>query len=301
MTLQIPRASRPVLVAVTRSTLARLLDRDGAAALSWVAERLDAVADAVILGVDLVDPDGGDGAGVDPSIAAITLAHHTRRVGLVVAAAPQRDHPYNLARRIATIDHASAGRAGLLIGGRDDRAAVGSPWTDADPSTAAADAVVAIRELWRSFPVDAIVGDRRSGVFAESHRIVAVDHRGAFDVAGPLQVPWSPQVWPPVLAWSGGSATPLASVADLVVGPAEPGVVLHQVAEAAELTDLLAGAPELAPVGSRLLRARLRLAPADPPTHGRQVFPDPAPAPGPRNGTDRGRPTRELKEVSHVH
>ncbi|MBL1120941.1 LLM class flavin-dependent oxidoreductase [Streptomyces sp. 110] len=272
---------------MARSTLGELLSPDGAAELPWLAERLDAVADALLLGVDMVhepslspdaDADAG-GVGIDPTIAAIMLAHHTRRVGLVVAAVVQRDHPYNVARRLASIDHASGGRAGLLIGVEDHRAAAGSPWTRANPVVAAADAVTVIRALWRSFPVDAIVADRESGVFAESHRIVAVDHRGAFDIAGPLQVPWSPQIWPPVLAWSAGTAEPaLAQIADVVVGPETTQAVLHQVGSLAELRRLLrtAAEPERSPGNPIPLRTRFGLAPADPPTEGRQAFPDPA-------------------------
>lgn len=189
------------LVALTRPLLAGLLDPTERDRLRRIAAQLDRKVDAVLLGSELVSdetPSGSPGGlGVEPTIAAITLAHATARVGLVVVAAPQRDHPYNLARRLTTIDHASNGRAGLLIAVRDPAAAAGSPWTDAEPAHAAADAVTALRELWRSFPIDTVIGDRDSGVFAESHRIVAIDHRGAFDVTGPLQVPWSPQVWPP--------------------------------------------------------------------------------------------------------
>lgn len=282
MTLPAPKAPPPVLVAVTRSTLAELLAPDGAAELPRLAERLDAVADALILGTDLLHETSAadaDSEGVDPTIAAITLAHHTRSVGLIVAAVPQRDHPYNLARRLASLDHASGGRAGLFIGIEDRQATAGSPWTQADSVVAAADAVTAIRALWRSFPIDAIVGDRQSGLFTESHRIVAIDHRGAFDVAGPLQVPWSPQIWPPVLAWSaeaGGSA--LTRVADVAVGPENTHVVLHHVGSLAELQRLLSTATELgaSPGAPTSLRTRFGLAPADPPTHGRQVYPDPA-------------------------
>lgn len=278
-----PRVSPPVLVAVTRSTVGELLSPHGATELPRLAERLDAVADALILGVDLVhEPDASadpDTVGVDPTIAAVTLAHHTNRVGLVIAAVAQRDHPYNLARRLASIDHASGGRAGLLIGVEDHRAVAGSPWTRAHPAAAAADAVTAIRALWRSFPVEAIVGDRASGVYAESHRIVAIDHRGAFEVAGPLQVPSTPQVWPPVLAWSVGAGDPvLAQVADIVIGAEHTPAVLHRVGSLIELRRLLSTAAELAPSPDTPapLRTRFGLAPVDPPTWGRQVFADPA-------------------------
>jgi alkanesulfonate monooxygenase SsuD/methylene tetrahydromethanopterin reductase-like flavin-dependent oxidoreductase (luciferase family) len=283
MTRSLQTARPLVLVALSRPTLADLLDPGRATELPHISDQLDSTADALILGSDLVletEPSTSVApAGIDPTIAAITLAHHTHRVGLIVAAAPHRDHPYNLARRLASIDHASAGRAGLFIGSIDRQATAGSPWTQADPVAAAADAVVALRALWRSFPVDVIIADRDTGVFAESHRILAIDHRGAFDIDGPLQVPWSPQIWPPVLAWSdgaGGSA--LEQVADVVVGPSSAELTLHAVRDLAELRELLSAAPKLTPSAEDRfpLRARFGLAPADPPAGGRAAFPDPS-------------------------
>jgi alkanesulfonate monooxygenase SsuD/methylene tetrahydromethanopterin reductase-like flavin-dependent oxidoreductase (luciferase family) len=277
MTPPVPNRSPLVLVTMARSTLAQLLAPHRAAELPRLGRVLDTVADAVVLGADLVQGQDAGEAGVDPTIAAIALAHHTHRVGLVVAAVPQRDHPYNLARRLASLDYASNGRAGLLIGAHDRRAAAGSPWTSADPVTAAADAVTAIRALWRSFPVDAIVADRESGVFAESHRIVAIDHRGAFNVTGPSQIPWSPQIWPPVLAWASGPVA-LADVADVVIDPADSRVSVHRADGIAQLERLLSTAPRSLP-SPPSLRARFGLAAVNPPTHGRQVFPNPAPNP----------------------
>ncbi|GAA4385157.1 hypothetical protein GCM10023147_06630 [Tsukamurella soli] len=237
------------------------------------------MADAVVLGADLVfDARPHVSAdGIDPTVAAITLAHHTVDLGLIVAASPQRDHPYNLARRLATIDHASGGRAGVLLVPRDPHASPGSPWTRAAPDEAAADAARVLRELWRSFPVDAIVADRATGVFAESHRIVAIDHRGAFDVDGPFQVPWSPQIWPPVLAWNDGpDGAALAAVADVVVRPGEGRFVLHRVNDPESLRRLVRDAPATGEPSGRSLRARLGLSTVEPPTGGRRVFRDPA-------------------------
>jgi alkanesulfonate monooxygenase SsuD/methylene tetrahydromethanopterin reductase-like flavin-dependent oxidoreductase (luciferase family) len=255
-----------ILVAATRQLLAELLDPENADQLPRIAAGLDRSADAILLGVDLVAPQPNPGTpGIDPTIAAITLAHLTEQVGLIVAAAPHRDHPYNLARRLATIDHASHGRVGLLIADHDASAPAGSPWTTTAPAEAAEDAVVAIRDLLRSFPVDAVVGDKTSGVFAESHRIVAIDHQGAFDITGPLQVPTGPQVWPPVLAWATGASADLVLSADDVRWPTHLD----------DLDQLLSRLPAVTPIRTTL-RDRFGLGAANPPTHGRPVYPDPA-------------------------
>lgn len=288
----------PVVIALSRTVLADI--SAGAAAHRRVdlGRRLDSVADVAILGVDLLDPRAGDRADtptdpaaetiaeptaeptalphLDPSIAAIILSRFTSRVGLVVAAAPQRDHPYNLARRIATLDHATAGRIGLAVAITDPAATPGSPWTDAAPADAAADAVVALRELWRSFPADAVIADRRSGVFTESERIVAVDHRGAFDITGPLQVPSGPQLWPPVIAWGSAAPQSISTVADLVVAPGDPAFSVHQPTTAEHLHDLLDTLPPRPRATSATLRGRLGLPVPTPPATGRAVFAAPA-------------------------
>jgi alkanesulfonate monooxygenase SsuD/methylene tetrahydromethanopterin reductase-like flavin-dependent oxidoreductase (luciferase family) len=270
------------VLALTRPLLAELLEPGDAERLHRIARSLDQSVDAVVLGVDLVTAERSRAGGIDPTIAAITLAHLTTAVGLIVAAAPQRDHPYNLARRLASIDHASAGRAGLLIATRDRGAPADSPWTTSESGDAAADAVTAIRELLRSFPIDAVVGDRESGVFAESHRILAVDHRGAFEVTGPLQVPWIPQVWPPILAWA-GAVGPVALVADIVLAEQDPRFTVYQPAHLAELEEFLSMQRPTVTRSGTTLRERLGLAPANPPTRGRAVFPDPsAPSPARR-------------------
>ena len=276
-----PPVSGPplVLIALTRPLLAEVLGPHRPQEPTELGRRLDAVAHAVILGSDLLDPPAARavaGPGLDPSIAAITLAAHTRSVGLVIAAATHRDHPYNLARRVAGVDHATRGRAGLAVAERDPTATAGNPWARED-AAGAADAVTAIRELWRSFPADTIVADRDSGVFAESERIVAIDHRGAYDIAGPFQVPTSPQVWPPVFV-SVLAARELVSVADIVVpsgANSASRIVVYRPDDARELDELLSVLPAVdrSPNEPATLRAVLGLPVPGPAAAGRVVFP----------------------------
>ncbi|PQP25889.1 LLM class flavin-dependent oxidoreductase [Rhodococcus opacus] len=140
--------------------------------------------DFVILGGDRLDAGQPSHATIDATVAATVLARHTTSVGLVVAGAPVRDHPFNLARRLGSLDHGSHGRAGWLIG--------------SGPVDAAVDAVSVVRKLWESWPADSIVDDAERGIFAESERIVYIDHAGTFSVSGPLNVPEPPQRKPPV-------------------------------------------------------------------------------------------------------
>ncbi|MFC9834184.1 LLM class flavin-dependent oxidoreductase [Rhodococcus sp. NPDC127530] len=172
--------------------------------------------DFVVLGGDRLDAGESSSATIDATVAATVLARHTTSAGLVVAGAPVRDHPFNLARRLGSLDHGSRGRVGWLIGSGDG--AVGS-WTSADPVDAAVEAVSVVRKLWESWPGDSIVDDAERGIFAESERIVYIDHAGTFSVSGPLNVPEPPQRKPPVF-WRPANAAELVAArrtADAVI------------------------------------------------------------------------------------
>ena len=149
---------------------------------------------------------------IDATVAATVLARHTSTVGLVVAGAVVRDHPFNLARRLGSLDHGSHGRAGWLIG--------------SGPVNAAVDAVSVVRKLWESWPGDSIVDDAERGIFADSERIVHIDHSGIFSVSGPLNVPEPPQRKPPVFWRPATEVEQVAArrTADAVILPDEDSV-----------------------------------------------------------------------------
>ncbi|RZL79875.1 MAG: LLM class flavin-dependent oxidoreductase [Rhodococcus sp. (in: high G+C Gram-positive bacteria)] len=183
--------------------------------------------DFLVLGGDRQDETEPDSTTADATVAATVLARHTTSVGLVVAAAPVRDHPFNLARRVGSLDHGSRGRVGWLVGPADQTS---GPWTNADPVVAAVDAVSVVRELWESWPGDSIVDDADRGVFAESERIVYIDHAGPFSVSGPLNVPEPPQRKPPVF-WRPANEAELVAArrtADAVILADEDAVRRHR-------------------------------------------------------------------------
>jgi Luciferase-like monooxygenase len=253
--------AKPVGVALSGEQLAALLaDRA-------LTARLNALGlPFAVAGIDRIDPaiprqaalgtgdpctgDLGTGPGpghrtVESTVAAATLAARTPDLGWLAAAAVHRDHPYNLARRIASADHLSGGRSGLVLGLRDrfvppgpDGREVwgGAGLTEGLPAgteTTRA-AAAAIRALWQSWPADSIVADRESRVYARGDQIRHIDHQGAFDIDGPLTVPTTPQ-GSPVLAWralSTGETAAARGVADILIWPAgRPG--LHAAVAAA--------------------------------------------------------------------
>ncbi|ORA12903.1 LLM class flavin-dependent oxidoreductase [Mycobacterium arosiense] len=174
-----------------------------------------------VIGADRTEP--LDTSTLDASLVATVAARRSTRLGLVVAASVHRDHPYNLARRLMSVDHAAPGRVGWFALDADRRIglnAVADTWTGATlgPAHTAA-AIEAVRTLWRTWPYASLVGDRATGVFADAAQIRRADVHGAYRITGPLNVPGSPHGDPPVWQWA-GAATANADV--IVVEDGEP-------------------------------------------------------------------------------
>jgi FMN-dependent oxidoreductase (nitrilotriacetate monooxygenase family) len=147
---------------------------------------------------------------LEPTVVLTAVARATERIGLIGTLSSSFNDPYDIARRLATLDQLSRGRAGWNVVTTADVESARNFGLD-DPIEhglryeIAAEFVEVVRALWNSWEPDALVGDRASGVFADRERIHAIDHHGAhFTVAGPLQVPRSPQ-GEPVIVQAGAS------------------------------------------------------------------------------------------------
>lgn len=179
--------------------------------LARVAERgkLDSLflADSPVL---FGDPGRRPAGKLEPTVLLTALAGVTSRIGLIATASTSYNEPYNLARRFASLDHLSGGRAGWNIvttAGADAARNFGLDDVPrhADRYDRAAEFVEVSGKLWDSWQDDAIVADKARGVHAEAARVHAVNHRGRhFRVDGPLNLPRSPQGHP-VLVQAGSS------------------------------------------------------------------------------------------------
>jgi FMN-dependent oxidoreductase (nitrilotriacetate monooxygenase family) len=147
---------------------------------------------------------------MEPTIVLATVAAATSHIGLIATASTTYNEPYNIARRFATLDHASGGRAGWNVVTTADAAAsrnFGLPGvpehkTRYDRAKEFADVVHA---LWDSWEDDAFVGDKASARFVDVTKVHPIRHRGTYySVEGPLNVPRSPQ-GRPVTVQAGGS------------------------------------------------------------------------------------------------
>jgi FMN-dependent oxidoreductase (nitrilotriacetate monooxygenase family) len=147
---------------------------------------------------------------LEPFTLLTALSQHTSRIGLIATVSSTYNEPYNLARRLASVDHVSGGRAGWNIvtsAGTDEAANFGL--TDR-PNHAAryerADEFLAVaKALWDSWESEAVVAEKESGRYADPSRLHGVDHAGRhFQVAGPLNVERPPQGYP-LLVQAGSS------------------------------------------------------------------------------------------------
>ena len=148
---------------------------------------------------------------LEPTIVLTAIARVTERIGLIGTLSSSFNDPFNVARRLATLDQLSGGRAGWNVVTTADAASARNFGLDQAVEhglryEVAAEFVEVVRALWRSWEPDALVADRERGVFADTSKIHAIDHRGAhFAVAGPLNVPRSPQ-GEPVIVQAGASS-----------------------------------------------------------------------------------------------
>ena len=140
----------------------------------------------------------------DPMVLMSALAMHTSRIGLVSTATTTFDEPWFVARRVASLDHLSGGRAGwnaVTASNAGDALNFNhaEPIGRAERYARAEEFVGVVKGLWDSWAEDAFVQDKAAGRFLDRSRVRALDHAGRhFRVAGPLNVPRVPQGQPVV-------------------------------------------------------------------------------------------------------
>jgi FMN-dependent oxidoreductase (nitrilotriacetate monooxygenase family) len=149
--------------------------------------------------------------GLEPTVLLTALAAVTEHVGLIATASTTYNEPYNLARRFASLDHISGGRAGwnvVTTAGLDAARNFNLEElpAHADRYARAAEFLDVSFKLWDSWEDDAPLGDKVNGVWGDDSKIHPPEHAGRyFRVAGALNVPRSPQ-GRPLIVQAGSSA-----------------------------------------------------------------------------------------------
>ncbi|RJL24201.1 LLM class flavin-dependent oxidoreductase [Bailinhaonella thermotolerans] len=193
-----------------RTEPARLTDVRHYQRLAQIAERgkLDSVflADGLALWGDVRHNALG---GLEPLTLLSALAAVTERIGLIATVSTTYNEPFHVARKFASLDHISGGRAGWNIvtsaGEAEARNFGVERPAHADRYARAAEFLEVAGKLWDSWEDDAIVGDRLGGVYADTGKIHPIGHEGEhFRVAGALNTSRPPQ-GRPLLVQAGSS------------------------------------------------------------------------------------------------
>jgi len=184
----------------------------------------------------------------EPFTLLSALAAVTDRIGLMATASTTYDEPYHIARRFASLDHISGGRAGwnIVTTANPDAALNFGLEEDVDHDeryVRAREFYDVVTGLWDSFADDAFVRDVDAGVYFDPARMHVLNHKGKhLSVRGPLNIARPVQGWPVIIQ----------------AGASEAGRQLA--AETAEVvfaasTDLAAGKAFYADVKGRMAKA----------------------------------------------
>ena len=174
----------------------------------------------------------------DPLTLLPALAMVTERIGLIATASTTFEAPYLIARRFASLDHISGGRAGwnIVTTSNPDAAlnfGLEEHMEHAARYRRAREFYDVVTGLWDSFADDAFIRDVESGIYFDPARHRALDHEGEFfKVRGPLNIARPLQGWP-VIVQAGASdagrqlAAETAEVVFAAGGPLAEGQKLY--------------------------------------------------------------------------
>lgn len=146
----------------------------------------------------------------DPLTLLPALAMMTEHLGLIATASTTFEPPYTVARRFASLDHISGGRAAwnLVTTSNPDAAlnfGMDEHMEHGDRYRRAREYFDVVTGLWDSFADDAFIRDVDSGIFWDPSKMHRLDHEGEFlKVRGPLNIARPVQGWP-VIVQAGAS------------------------------------------------------------------------------------------------
>ncbi len=147
---------------------------------------------------------------LEPFTLLSALAAVTTHIGLAATCHTTYNEPFHVARKFASLDHLSGGRAGwnFVTGANAEDAhnfSQESHVAHADRYERAEEFADIVLGLWDSFDDDAFLRDKETGEYLDPSKFHILNHRGKFfQVKGPLSVPRPPQGHP-VLIQAGKS------------------------------------------------------------------------------------------------
>ena len=139
---------------------------------------------------------------LDPVTLLSAIAALTEHIGLVATATTSYNEPYNIARKFASLDHISGGRAGWNVVTSSNLSEAynfgrEAHFEHAERYDRAIEFADIVRGLWDSWDDDAFIRDRASGRYFDPAKLHVLNHKGKhFSVKGPLNVARPPQGHP---------------------------------------------------------------------------------------------------------
>ncbi len=164
----------------------------------------------------------------EPLTLLSALAMVTERLGLIATASTTYNEAFHVARRFASLDHISEGRAGwnLVTSGNPHEAMNFGRDEHVEHALRyrrAREFFDVVTGLWDSFADDAFLRDVESGIFFDPERLHVLNHAGEhLKVKGPLNIARPIQGWP-VIVQAGASEAGrqlAAETAEMVFGSA---------------------------------------------------------------------------------
>lgn len=146
----------------------------------------------------------------DPLTLLPVLAVDTAHLGLIATASTTFEQPYLIARRFASLDHISAGRAGwnVVTTSNPDSAlnfGLEEHMEHDERYARAREFVDVVTGLWDSWADDAFERDVESGIYFDPQKLHVLNHKGRYlQVRGPLNIARPVQGWP-VIVQAGAS------------------------------------------------------------------------------------------------
>jgi len=146
----------------------------------------------------------------EPFTLLSALSQATTHIGLVATGSTTFDAPYHIARRFASLDHISGGRAGwnIVTTSNPDAAlnfGMDEQMEHGERYHRAREFYDVVTGLWDSWADDAFVRDVENGIFFDPAKMHVLNHKGEhLSVRGPLNIARPIQGWP-VIVQAGAS------------------------------------------------------------------------------------------------
>jgi alkanesulfonate monooxygenase len=146
----------------------------------------------------------------EPFTLLSALAMTTKNIGLMATGSTTYDMPYHVARRFASLDHISGGRAAWnIVTTANPDASLNFGYDEQmdhdERYVRAREFFDVVTGLWDSWADDAFIRDTERGIYFDPAKMHVLDHKGKYlNVRGPLNIARPIQGWP-VIVQAGSS------------------------------------------------------------------------------------------------